>query len=81
MIKKEVKKLMDKGFLLSVGLASVAKSKAEKLVNELIRKGKLNEQQGKKLFMDLIKKSKDEKKRIEAKFRRVSVKKAKKKRR
>lgn len=81
MIKKEVKKLMDKGFLLSIGLASIGKQKAEKLIKELVKKGKLNEQQGRKLVMDLVKKSKIEKEKIKSKFRRIRiVKKTKKKR-
>jgi len=71
MIKKEVKKLMDKGFLLSIGLASIGKDKLEKVTKQLVRKGKLNEKDGRKLVRDLLKKSKTEKKKIEARVRSV----------
>ena len=72
-MKKEVKKLMNKGFLLSVGLASLTIDKADKMVKELVKKGKLNETQGRRLVSDLIKKSKNEKKKLEKNFRRIRV--------
>ena len=72
-MKKEVKKLMNKGFLLSVGLASLTIDKADKIVKELIKKGNLNETQGRRLVSDLIKKSKNEKKKLEKNFRRIRV--------
>ena len=72
-MKKEVKKLMNKGFLLSVGLASLTIDKADKLVKELVKKGKLNETQGRRLVSDLIKKSKSEKRNKESSFRRIRV--------
>lgn len=59
-----VKKVLDTGFLLSIGIASVAKENAEKLVGEIVRKGSLNEKQGRKLISDLIKRSRKEKERV-----------------
>jgi len=66
-----IKKLMDKGFLLSIGLASVGKDKLEKVIKQLVRKGKISEKDGRKLVRDLIKRSKVEKKKIEARVRSV----------
>lgn len=59
-----VKKILDTGFLLTVGIASLAKENVDKVVRDLVRKGKLNENQGRKLVMDLIRKSKKERERI-----------------
>ncbi|MBI2507358.1 hypothetical protein HYV89_00205 [Candidatus Woesearchaeota archaeon] len=59
-----VKKALNTGFLLSVGIASIAKENAEKIARELVRKGRLNEKEGRKLVSDLIKKSKKEKDRM-----------------
>ncbi len=59
-----VKKVLDTGFLLSIGIASVAKENAEKIVEEIVRKGSLNERQGRKLVSDLIKRSRKEKERV-----------------
>lgn len=77
-MKKDLKKLADQGFLLSVGLASIGKEKAEKLIEQLVKKGRLNEKQGRALANKLIKKSKAEKKKLESRFRRVTVTKKKK---
>lgn len=59
-----VRKVLDTSFLLSVGIASVAKENAEKIAREMVRKGKLNEKQGRKLVSDLIKRSKNERDRV-----------------
>ena len=59
-----VKKALNTGFLLSVGIASIAKENAEKIVNEMVRKGKLNEKQGRKMVSDLIKRSRNERDRV-----------------
>lgn len=60
----KVKKALDTGFLLSIGIASVAKENAEKIVAEIVRKGKLNEGQGRKLVGDLIRRSRKERERV-----------------
>jgi len=41
----KVKKALNTGFLLSIGLASIAKENAENIVGEIVRKGRLNEKQ------------------------------------
>ena len=65
-----VKKVLNTGFLLSVGIASIAKENAEKIVNEMVRKGKLNEKQGRKMVSDLIKRSRNERDRVKRLFMR-----------
>ena len=60
----KVKKALNTGFLLSIGLASIAKENAENIVGEIVRKGRLNEKQGRKLVGDLVKRSKKERERV-----------------
>ncbi len=60
----KVKNILDTGFLLSIGIASIAKENAEKIVGEIVRKGNLNEEQGRKLVSDLIKRSRKERERV-----------------
>ena len=60
----KMKKALDTGFLLSIGIASIAKENAEKIVGEIVRKGRLNEGQGRKLVGDLVKRSKKERERV-----------------
>lgn len=59
-----VRKVLDTGFLLSIGIASIAKENAENIVGEVVRKGRLNEKQGRKLVSDLISRSKKERERV-----------------
>ena len=59
-----VKKALNTGFLLSIGIASIAKENAEKIARELVNKGRLNEKQGRKLVNDLVRKSKKERDRV-----------------
>lgn len=59
-----MKKALNTGFLLSVGIASVAKENAERIAVELVKKGKLNEKQSRKLVNDLIKRSRKERERV-----------------
>jgi len=60
----KVKKILNTGFLLSVGLASVAKENLEKISGKLVNKGRLNEKQGRELVNDLVKRSKKERNRV-----------------
>ena len=59
-----VKKVFNTGFLLSIGIASIAKENAESIVRDIVAKGRLNEKQGRKLVSDLIKRSKKERERV-----------------
>jgi len=54
-----------KAALLGIGIAAITKEKAESLVKDLIKKGDLNQDEGKKLVADLMVKSKKSKKELE----------------
>ena len=47
------KELMKKGLLIGVGLASFAKDKADKFAKELVKKGHINEAEGRKLVKSI----------------------------
>jgi polyhydroxyalkanoate synthesis regulator phasin len=65
-----LKKALDTGFLLSIGIASIAKENLEKVSKDLVKKGRLNEKQGRKVVNDLLKKSKKERATIRKILRR-----------
>ena len=69
-VKKNIEKVMDTGFLLSIGIASIAKEKVETLVSELIKKGKLNENDGRKLVRSLLAKSRKERAKVKSFIKR-----------
>ena len=69
-VKKNIEKVMDTGFLLSIGIASIAKEKVEALVSELIKKGKLNEKDGRKLVRSLLAKSRKERAKVKSFIKR-----------
>ena len=48
-----------KGFLAGLGLAALTKEKLEKVVEDLVSKGELSEQEGKDLANDLMSRSED----------------------
>ena len=56
-MKKEVKKLMNKSFLLSVGLASLTIEKADKIVKELVKLAKDNLKKAKEFTWNKIAKN------------------------
>lgn len=65
MVKKEqLKKLVKKGLLIGVGLAAYAREKAEKVVNELTKKGGLNKAEGKKLVKAIYQEADKSRKRM-----------------
>lgn len=47
-------KMLKKGGLLAIGLASITTKKADKLINELVEKGKLSQKQGEALANKVI---------------------------
>ena len=63
--------LLKKTMLTGVGLAGLTKDKIEKLARELAKKGKLSEEEGKKLVDDLSKKSEKARKDLEAQIEKV----------
>ncbi|NOQ38551.1 hypothetical protein GQ472_06720 [archaeon] len=54
-----------KAALLGIGIAAITKEKAESLAKDLIKKGDLNKDEGKKLVTELMTKSKKSKKEFE----------------
>ena len=62
--KSRVERLVNAGFLLSIGIASLTKEKVEKIVMELVKKGKLNEKQGRAMVREVMAKGKKEREKI-----------------
>lgn len=60
--------LIKKTLLTGVGLGVMTKDKVEELAKELTRKGDLSEKEGKELIDDLLKKSEQARKDLEAKI-------------
>ncbi len=52
-VLKMKKELMKKGLLIGVGLASFAKDKAERFAKDLVKKGHINEKEGRKLVKSI----------------------------
>jgi len=63
--------LLKKTMLTGLGLAGLTKDKIEKLARELAKKGKLSEEEGKKLVDDISKKSEKARKDLEAQIEKV----------
>jgi len=64
--------LIKKTMLTGVGLAAMTKNKVAKLARELAKNGKLSEKEGKKLVDDLLKKSEEARKDLEARIERTA---------
>jgi polyhydroxyalkanoate synthesis regulator phasin len=60
--------LFEKGYLLGLGIFTVTKERAEKIVEDLIDKGKVTKEEGSKLLKDLLSKAEEEKKALEARI-------------
>ena len=58
---------MKKTMLAGVGLAAMTKDKVEELARELTEKGEISEKEGRELIDDLLKKSEQARKDLEAK--------------
>ncbi len=57
-------KMLKKGGLLAIGLASITTKKADQLINELMKKGKLSQKQGEALASKVIAETLKEQQRI-----------------
>ena len=57
--------LIKKTILTGLGVASLTKEKAEKLVKDLIKEGEVSKGEGSKLVKELLKKAKENKNAIE----------------
>ncbi len=63
--------IIKKTMFTGLGLAYLTKEKIEELSKELIAKGDLTEQEGKEIFSDLSKKSKEAKEKLEEQIKSV----------
>ena len=64
--------LIKKTLLTGVGLAVMTKGNLEELVKDLVEKGKLSEKEGKAMVDDLLKKSEQAGKDLEAKVEKLA---------
>jgi len=58
--------IIEKGLLTGIGFAAMTKDKVENLAKELIEKGGLSEKEGQALIDDLLKRSEEAQKDLEA---------------
>jgi polyhydroxyalkanoate synthesis regulator phasin len=63
--------LIKKTMLAGVGLAAMTREKIEETIDELVKKGKLSEKEGKEIVEELIEKSKTAKKDLEEKIEKI----------
>ena len=63
--------LIKKTILTGLGIASLTKEKAERLVKDLIKEGDVSEGEGSKLIKELLKKVEDNKKSMEKKIEKT----------
>ncbi|MCK5320746.1 phasin family protein [Candidatus Parcubacteria bacterium] len=63
--------LIKKTILTGLGIASLTKEKAEKLVKDLIKEGEVSEGEGSKLVKELLEKMEDNKKAMEKKIEKT----------
>jgi len=47
-------KMLKKGGLIALGLASITSKKADKMINDLVKRGKINKKQGEQLARKVI---------------------------
>lgn len=61
---------LKKGMALGLGLAVTSKEQAEKLIDELVKKGELTRQESSEFMDDLLKKGKESQKDIDEKIQK-----------
>lgn len=57
--------ILEKGFYLGLGALALTRAKAEKMVNELIEKGRISRDDSPKVIKELMDRAEDEKKAFE----------------
>ncbi|HBR10228.1 TPA: hypothetical protein DD712_03120 [Candidatus Acetothermia bacterium] len=57
--------LMKKGILIGIGVASLAKDRAEELIEKIAEESKLSEEEGRKLVKELLEKSDEARKEFQ----------------
>ena len=64
----EMTDMFEKGFYFGLGAFSVTKEKAEKLISDLVKKGKLSHEEAGKVVKDLLSRAEEEKKVLSEKI-------------
>ena len=59
---------LEKGFFLGLGAYTLTKEKAEKIIDELIEKGRISREDSPKLLNELVKRADEERKDFEKKI-------------
>lgn len=65
-----MKDLLDKLFSLGIGIAVVSKEQMEKLIDELVEKGKMTRSESREVIEELINKGKESQNKMEEAFQR-----------
>ncbi len=60
--------IFEKGLYIGLGVLTITKEKAEKVINELVDKGKIKQEESNKAIKDLIAKAEEEKKILNQKI-------------
>ncbi len=63
--------VLKKAFSLGVGALLITKEKVEDIVSELVKKGEVGQEEGKKLVSELIEKGEESKREIEARLEKI----------
>ncbi|MBT9159610.1 MAG: phasin family protein [Dehalococcoidia bacterium] len=63
--------LLQKGFSLGLGILVTTKEKVEEVVGELVKKGDISTEEGKKLVSELIEKGETSRKELEVQMGRI----------
>ncbi|MCK4325839.1 polyhydroxyalkanoate synthesis regulator [bacterium] len=62
---------LKKAFSMSLGALVVTREKVEEVVNELVKKGEVGQEEGERLVRELIEKGEESKKEIETQIERM----------
>jgi len=65
-----LKDLFDKLFSLGIGIAAVSKEQIDKIIDELVEKGRMTRNESKEVVEELINKGKESQKKMEEAFQR-----------
>ena len=63
-----MKDLFEKGIFMGLGLLALTKEQGEKMIEELIEKGRISREEGPKVLKDLLARAEEEKKALEARI-------------
>jgi polyhydroxyalkanoate synthesis regulator phasin len=67
-----LKKVLEKGFLASLGFWLLLHEKADEIIRDLIRKGKMAPEEGRKFLDELAKKAEEEKEAIKERIGEIT---------